>query len=304
MKVPLISICIPAYKRVELVKKTIDSIYRSAGNIDHSLFEVVVSDNDVEQELKPVIATYNYENLTYFYSKCDGFMNSYFALSYGRGQFLKLQNSQACFENDTLELMLELVNQYVNERPMILFSNGQLKNLKIKSYNTFDDFMFASSYYTSWSNGIGIWKIDFDNLPKDLVLNEMFPHTTIIMNMDEKDSFIIDDRRLFCMQKIPKKGGHNMFKSFSVDYTSFIEDKYHQKKISYKTYHKIKDDLVNRFFPHLYFKTKIIRIDTYESVGFRNNLRKFYPSSAYYKILIRAYVYPVIYFFNKFIHKL
>ncbi len=299
MSTPLISICIPAYKRVEIFKKTIESIYKSAENIEHNLFEVVVSDNDDDQELKPIVESFKYDNLSYFYSKCKGFLNSYFALSYGKGQFLKLHNSQACFEPDTLKNMLDLIKLQMKNRPMMLFSNGQLKNFRIKSYCTFDEFMYASSYYTSWSNGIGIWKEDFDTLPSQMTLNEMFPHTSVIMNMDEKKSFLIDDRELFYMQKIVKKGGHNMFKSFSIDYTSFIENKYHQGRISHKTYQKIKDDLVKRFFPHLYFKTKIVKIDTYESDGFRDNLRKYYPRSAYYKILIFAYLYPITYYLRK-----
>lgn len=39
-----------------------------------------------------------------------------------------------------------------------------------------------------------------------------------------------------------------MFKSFSIDYTSFIENKKNTKEISLATYSKIKSDLVSKFF--------------------------------------------------------
>ena len=62
---PIISICIPAFKRIEILKKTIDSIYADAinSNVELSLFEIVISDNDSEHEIKSLVKTYDYPNM-------------------------------------------------------------------------------------------------------------------------------------------------------------------------------------------------------------------------------------------------
>lgn len=39
----------------------------------------------------------------------------------------------------------------------------------------------------------------------DIVLNDLFPHTSVLMALSNKSSFIIDDRKLFDIQKIFKK---------------------------------------------------------------------------------------------------
>lgn len=43
---PLISICIPCYKRVDYVINTLNSIYRDNSDVSLDLYEVIISDND------------------------------------------------------------------------------------------------------------------------------------------------------------------------------------------------------------------------------------------------------------------
>lgn len=64
--------------------------------------------------------------------------------------------------------------------------------------------MYASSYYTSWSNAFGVWRDDYEKT-HDIVLNDLFPHTSVLMALSNKSSFIIDDRKLFDIQKYLKK---------------------------------------------------------------------------------------------------
>lgn len=299
---PLISICIPCYKRVDCVINTLNSIYRDNSDVSLMLYEVIISDNDPQKEVLSAICKFNYPNLKYYYTECEGFINSYMSLKYGEGKFLKLLNSQSCLKKGSLAALLELVEQDLEKHSVILSTNGQLERFDTVVYKSFDDFMYASSYYTSWSNAFGVWRDDYENKSHDIVLNDFFPHTSVLMSLSNKSSFIIDDRKLFDIQKVFKKGGHNMFKSFSIDYTSFIENKKNSNEISLETYSKIKSDLVSEFFPHLYFKTKIIRVDSYEYDGFKNNLYKYYPKGSYYEIIIRSWLYPFL-FIVKYIKK-
>ena len=290
---PLISICIPCYKRVDYVINTLNSIYRDNSDVSLDLYEVIISDNDPQKEVLSIIDQFNYPNLKYYYTECEGFVNSYMSLKYGEGKFLKLLNSQTCLKKGSLAALLELVEQDLEKHSVILSTNGQLERFNTVVYKSFDEFMYASSYYTSWSNAFGVWRDDYEKKTHDIVLNDLFPHTSVLMALSNKSSFIIDDRKLFDIQKIFKKGGHNMFKSFSIDYTAFIENKKNTKEISLATYSKIKSDLVSKFFPHLYFKTKILRVDSYDSEGFKQNLNKYYSRGTYWRIIILSWLYPV-----------
>lgn len=69
----LLSICIPTYKRPEIIDQLLDTIYRQ--NVDHSIFEVCITDNSETDETKNVIeAKYkNIDNLRYKKTTCKGF---------------------------------------------------------------------------------------------------------------------------------------------------------------------------------------------------------------------------------------
>lgn len=290
---PILSICIPAYKRKEPVVKTLDSIFNQATAEQFEEFEVIVSENDKDRELKEVLHSYlnKYPNFVYRYSDCEGFMNSYYSMTYAKGDLIKLHNSQSTWNDGSLRKIIDLAKQYKEEKPLLFFSDGRRETFKVSHYDSFDSFMYALSYFSSWSNGFSIWREDFEK-NKNIELNKLFPHTSIFMTQYSKSSFVVDDRLLFDYQKVPKKGGHNMFKSFSIDYTGIIEQEFKLEHISYKTYKKIKKDLILDFFPYLHFLVFIARTATYESDNFKTNLRQYYPSIAYYTIPVVAVFYP------------
>lgn len=151
---PLISICIPCYKRVDYVINTLNSIYRDNSDVSLDLYEVIISDNDPQKEVLSIIDQFNYPNLKYYYTECEGFVNSYMSLKYGEGKFLKLLNSQTCLKKGSLAALLELVEQDLEKHSVILSTNGQLERFNTVVYKSFDEFMYASSYYTSWSNAL------------------------------------------------------------------------------------------------------------------------------------------------------
>ena len=63
---PLISICIPCYKRVDYVINTLNSIYRDNSDVSLDLYEVIISDNDPQKEVLSIIDQFNYPNLKYY----------------------------------------------------------------------------------------------------------------------------------------------------------------------------------------------------------------------------------------------
>mgnify|MGYP000479501149 CR=1 FL=1 len=66
----------------------------------------------LKNEVLSIIDQFNYPNLKYYYTECEGFVNSYMSLKYGEGKFLKLLNSQTCLKKrGSLAALLELVEQ-------------------------------------------------------------------------------------------------------------------------------------------------------------------------------------------------
>lgn len=85
--------------------------------------------------------------------------------------------------------------------------------------------MYHLSYWSSWSNGFNIWKDDFKKLG-DIKLNKLFPHTSIFLTQNNAKKYCINDVILFDVQRIPKRGGHNKFEAFTIEYPSLIDDCY------------------------------------------------------------------------------
>ena len=46
---PILSICIPTFKRIDITRKAIASIYANLDGVQLNDFEVIVSDNDPEK---------------------------------------------------------------------------------------------------------------------------------------------------------------------------------------------------------------------------------------------------------------
>ena len=291
MEENLLSICIPCYGRVEFVRKTLQSIYNDNNDVNINNFEVVISDNDPDGRVGDLITEFNYMNLKYYHIKCEGFMNSYYALNHGTGKLLLLHNSQTMFKKGSLKLIINDIKTYTNS-PLIFFTNGLIGKLKKIEYDNYEQYMYQLSYWSSWSDGFSIWKSNFEKIGK-IQLNKLFPQTSLFLTQYNSKKFIIDDRAIFNGQRVPKRGGHNKFEAFTIEYPSLIEQSYLNGNISDKCKSHILKNILYDFLPQLYFNKYIIRTETFDSIGFKENLKKYFPKYAYYIIVILSIFQPL-----------
>lgn len=277
----LCSICIPCFKRTEQVRNTLKSIYEDNSDVPLDEYEIVITDNDPEQEINSVVSEFsNKKNIFYYPTKCEGFLNSYYSLTYGRGELLKLHNSQNKIKKGMLAKIVNQVKDNIDEKPLIFYTNGFLNKKSVCSYTSFDQFMRNLSYWSSWSGGMSIWKTDFESIA-GMNLNPLFPHTSLFLTQYSKKKYIIDDCKIYDVQRIYKRGGHNKFEAFSVHYPSLIEECYKENHISYECKECIFENLYKDFIPTLLFNKYIARIETYDASGFRKNCAKYFPKNAY-----------------------
>ena len=289
---PLLSICIPCFKRLEQVRNTLESIYIDNSDVDTSTYEVVLSDNDPDCELKVVVAEFaDRTNLRYIPTSCEGFLNSYYALSYGKGDLLKLHNSQNIIKKGMLAEIMKLVGTHITHKPLIYTSNGLLENFRVCQFDNFESYMSALSYWSSWSGGMTIWREDFEKLGK-IDLNPLFPHTSVMLTQHNKSLYVISDLIYYDVQRIGKRGGHNKFEAFTRHYPSLIVQSYNEGHISLKTKDKIFKGVYGEFLPSLLFNKYILRIETFESKGFKENCRLYFPKKAYWTAWLNTLFVP------------
>lgn len=291
---PILSICIPTYNRLDILRDTIASIYADLDGVSMDDFEVVISDNSKEHTTQPVADEFHFDNLHYHITECEGFKNSFYALSYGKGDFLKLNNNYTKFRKGTLKTLIGQLKELKKSRSQVIYTNGLRQKKKVIFYESFDEYMFGLSYFCSWSAGYGMWKSDFDKVKEFVELDRYFPQTSLLLSQDYKKSFVLDDRVLFEDQYVPKKGGYNIFKVFSVDFVTLINQAFKEKKLSRKTWLKIKSDLLYKYLSVRYFKTVIARLDSFEHTDVKQSITTYYTKWQYYVMLLVACFTPII----------
>lgn len=292
-KMPLLSICIPTYKRVDVLKNTIESIFRDTDGVSLSDFEVIISDNDPEQECRKMIESFEFTNLHYYYTSCEGFLNSFYSLSYGKGEYLKLHNNQITFRPGTLRLVIEHVKTNRKNHTMFVFTNGNLLNNKVTYCNGFDSFMNTLSYFCSWSSGYGMWKEDYDKVKNVISVDKYFPQTSLLLSQYYNENFIVDDRPIFGGQKVQKKGGYNTYEVFGCRLLDMINLSCKMHHISDRTFQNIRTNLLYDYLAVCYFKTVIIKYDNFEHSCIRKHLSKYYTGREFIFMVMISYLTPL-----------
>lgn len=298
----LLSICIPCYGRIDYVRNTLKSIFEDNKDVPLSEYEVVISDNDPNHEIEILTKEFKYKNLKYYTTECEGFMNSYYVLTYAKGKLLKLHNSQVTFKKGTLANLLNEIKDNDKYKPLIFYTNGFLFTGISRNYQSFDTFLNAMSYWTSWSNGFSIWNEDFNRL-KDLSLNKLFPHTSLLITQHYKKDYIVNDKHWFDTQRVVGRSGHNKFEAFTIEYPSLIDICYQKNWISKKTKKHILNKIMTEFLPILLFNKYVVKIENYDITGYSNNIKKYFPFGAYWITWLFVMLVPFKLLYRKVKHK-
>lgn len=275
-----VSLCMPTNGVVDWVFPVLDSIYSQG--VDESLFEVVITDNGHNDEFKDKIKSYVAKHCNIVYAETDAlpFVNEIESYKRASGELIKFVNHRTKLVKGALQRLIDFVEEYRNEKPVVYFSNGVLKIKKARhEYDTFDQFVKHLSYWSSWSTGMTIWKSDFKNLSDDVSdYNELFPHTNILFAERTRGKYIIDNSVIF--DEIPvghaNKGKYNVFYAFGVEYPAIICDLLRNDAVSKKTFLSVKNDnlkfISKMYLDFLVFKQKC----SYDLSDRKESLKVFY----------------------------
>lgn len=253
----LLSICIPTYKRAEIIRELLISINEQ--NVNHKYYEICITDNSETDETKELIEKEfsNVDNLYYKKTYCKGFYNSIEALKFGKGEFLKLHNDYSLFLPGSLDKMIQRVRNFEHEKPQLFFALGSLK--RIRELEVFDDyasFLDCVTYFETWSSSFAMWKHDFDRiLGEGIVPDVMFPHTSFLHRVADKSKFVVDNFKYVKNIEPKKKGGYNLIDNFVRIYLTMVEEDLLQKNyITRPLYRKVENGIL-KFCAGWYYTT-------------------------------------------------
>lgn len=276
----LLSLCIPTNGVVEWLFPVLNSIYRQG--VDEELYEVIITDNgdniEFKQKIKEFVNKHN--NIIYAETKALPFVNEIEAYKRASGEFIKFVNHRTQFVEGVLQLLLDYVKDNRQEKPITFFSNGALRIPKKRNeYDSFDEFVKNLSYFSSWSTGMAIWKTDFDRLSKDISsFNELFPHTDVLFNEQNRSKYIIDNTVIF--DELPQgkrpKAHFDLYFATAVEYPSIILNLLRQNAITYDTFFSVKNDTLN-FLCWQYYHYNIRKeYNSYDTTKFNDAIKIYY----------------------------
>ena len=231
MHKPFLTIAIPTFNRSKVLDKSLESIteqevFKTTQNV-----EIVVCDNcssdDTEKVCQKYLAIYPSKFFYYKNTTNIGDKNFEKSLSLGTGEFLKLSNDSLLYKQNSLQKMLELIKKNKEKKPTLFFLNNKHPTPTcIYETTSAEDFLSKVSFWVTWIGGFGIWKIDFDNLidfnrRSDTNLTQVDVIFRLLSQPNK--NAVIDNSRLFKVQKLPNKGGYNFFNVFVTNYFHILD---------------------------------------------------------------------------------
>lgn len=289
---PIISLCLPTNGVIEWVFPVLDSIYSQ--NVDPTLFEVIVTDNGDNEDFYRLMLDYEkkHENLVYKKTTAYMFHNQLEALKLAKGAFFKFVNHRAVFTENSLQHMIDVIKNNINEKPVMYFACGTLKKDRYE-LTSFDDFIGTLGRYISWTTGVGIWNDDYQRIPADVKVDKISPHSCILFSERNKSKYVIEN---FVFSKDlavghQNKGSYDLFKAFAVEEVTIALNLYIEGDISSKTFKKIKNEY-KTFCSELYYSFCLKKVPcSYKLDGFESAMGIFFSKN---EIVIKAYIYGFV----------
>ena len=251
-------------------------------HIDEELFEVIIMDNGDDKEFEKKIKDYsaNHSNLWYFHTDKPLFLSEPESYRKASGELIKFINHRNILTPGSLQYLIDFVNKYRSEKPVVYFTNGStaIKHA-VSEFDSFGKFVLGLGYFSSWSSGMAVWKSDMEQFASDdHEFNYLFPHTDILFCRRDASRYIIDGTYLWDEQKQGKKpkGNYDLFYAFAVEYPGIIEKLVKSGDMDMKDFLSFKSELRN-FLSDLYFDYVFLKkYCSYDLSNYKQSLSVYY----------------------------
>lgn len=285
----LLSICIPTNGVSRWVVPNVRQIY-SLGT-DNSIFEVVVADNAPNDEMDAAMAEFSkYSNFRYVKTKAEGFYNIIENFVQAKGDFMIKINHRCLMQKGSIERIFQLGCDYIERKPLIFLSNGNLGESQKMEFDSFDNYLQKLSYRSSLSEGLFFWKEDIAEVP-NITFAPMSPNVSLMFNSKTKNLFVIDDRKFGGSQDSTGKYGYDVFYTFAVLYLDLVNQVRIEGYLSKDGFIKLKKDLAE-WMSEVYFQMDVLgRRGNYVLKEIRKDISVYYTKEEYYKMVLYCWMY-------------
>jgi len=132
MQGPKVSICIPAYKQVLYLKKTLDSIARQI----FTDFEIILTDDSPDNAVEKLVAEYNFNGKLHYHRNNPPLgtpENWNEAMRRSTGEYIKIMHHDDWFESvDSLKLFVLMLDENTNAD--LAFCTTKILNVKTNEF--------------------------------------------------------------------------------------------------------------------------------------------------------------------------
>lgn len=280
----LLSICIPTNGVSRWVVPNVRQIY-SLGT-DNEIFEVVVADNAPNDEMEKAMAEFSkYSNFRYVKTQAEGFYNIIENFVQAKGDFMIKINHRCLLQKGSIERIYQIGCDYIDRKPLIFLSNGNLGENKKMEFGTFDEYLSKLSYWSSLSEGLFFWKEDIAKVP-NISFAPMSPNVSLMFNSKTKNLFIIDDIKFGDAQDSKGKHGYDVFYTFAVLYLDLVNQVRIEGYLSRDSFIKIKRDL-SHWLRGIYYQMDVMGDKgNYILKDIKKDLSVYYTKDEYYRMVL------------------
>jgi len=300
---PILSICIPTYNRNEILDKSLQSLVKQDVFQQTNDVEIVISDNtstdNTHEIAEKYIALYG-NKIRYFKNEQNVEEKNFpLALSRGRGLYRKICNDTLIFAPNSLQMMLDAINNSLNEKPVLFFINNDKDN---RYCDTMNDFVLNASFMTTWIGGFGLWQEDLYYLDyMDKFSHTRLPQTAVLLKMmsDKKKALIIGAH--YCNLARPSlSGGYNLSEVFIKNYLDLYKPYLDTGELSKEVYERERWLVLRKHVLPRQFNVK--HKFEYDKSDFWKYTKEYHKSSKFYWFILRAFIKKICHLNYLYLH--
>lgn len=287
MNSPVLSICIPTYNRAYILDKSLQTLVCQDIFQKTNEVEIVISDNCSSDNTRSIV--YKYINkygdkIKYSVNQKNvQDMNFPLALKLGKGKFLKLCNDTILYSKTSLEDMIYIIKNNLDDMPILFFLNEKEKNTY--SYNSLNEFIAKVSFMITWSGSFGIWKDDVKYLKyMEKFTNTRLCQSAVLLKMiDDKKNVKVITNHLFDLYKPSLSGNYNLAEVFIQNYLQILKPFVSPDIYNSEKYRILAEHVLPRQF-NLGVKYY------YKKENFWNYTRDFHSDLKFYILILSAFL--------------
>lgn len=290
---PLLSICIPTFNRSEYLKKSIESIVCQKEFINGKV-EIVISDNASTDNTENVIREFQQKYPNIYYSKNkENIRDRNYPLVLGKshGILRKLCNDTLIFNKDSLQHMIQIVMDNIDEKPVLFFDN---KNTESVSLDGLEAFLEKVSFNITWIGAFSVWN-DFCDDIKDNTEGcdeSLWQVPFLCKYINTKKRVLVIEEPFSTIQQVEKKNiSYGLYKVFYKNYLGYVKNYVRSGIVSQNCFDWLEKDLLFNFFPYwmVQFTLQNKHLDYSKSEDLVQCVKTSYKSKSYYTQFIRFY---------------